>query len=69
MTRYTFDPRPDWKPRKSQRDMQIGIVDTMGQFMQLRAAKIIGPVEHAEAVRAAAKAYCDTLNQTHGAKP
>jgi len=69
LTRYTFDPRPLWKPRKSQRDMQISIVDETLDLVPRRAAKIIGPVQHAHAVRAAARAYCDVANALEGMPP
>ena len=64
MTRFTFDPRYDWTPRRPQREMQIGVFDNHPDlFGAQRVAKIIGPVEHADALRAAAQAYCDLLNE------
>ena len=66
MTRYTFDPRLEFtldERRRYCRTFSVGIVDQeMLPFGSATIARIKGPSEHANAIRAAARSYCDQLN-------
>ena len=69
MTRYTFDPRLEFTlddRRRHCRTFSVGIVDhELVSLGGATIARIKGPSEHADAIRAAAQAYCDTLNGVH----
>ena len=66
MTRYTFDQRFEFTlddRRRYCRTFSVGIIDQESlPFGSATIARIKGPSEHANAIRAAARAYCDRLN-------
>lgn len=69
MTRYTFDPRVEFtldERRRHCRTFSVGIEDNTVEYGGRTVARIRGPAEHAHAIRAAARTYCDYLNALDG---
>ena len=68
MSRYSFDERPDFRRRPGQREFEIGVRDGDRPFGCTVVAKFRGPAELAEAVRAAARAFCERANKREEAR-
>lgn len=72
MVRYTCDPRVEFtldERRRNCRTFSVGIEDNAVEYGGRTVARIKGPAEHAHAIRAAARAYCDHLNAMQGVTP
>lgn len=72
MTRYTFDPRVEFTLNERSRHCRtfsVGIEDAQVPYGGRTVARIKGLAEHAHAIRAAARAYCDHLNAMQGVTP
>lgn len=69
MSRYSFEERPDFRRRPGQREFQIGVRDAeRGLLGSAVVAKFRGPAELADAVRAAARAFCEEANKREEAR-